>query len=213
MYPLPSNVHIPPLLRPPVFADPVKTQKALLLHTMLLLTMSVMLVYLILILVQPLYIARWIFVVLVIEVICVVNLILTRRGHLLAASLTMLVTCYIVITGLVWTAGGVQATAIYTYLVLVFFAGFLLGAKGGGITGLICILTAIGVVAAESAGLLPPSQIVHTSTERLVNFIYMITCMIAFLSLTMTSIQAALKEAHSELEKRRQAEAAGTTGG
>ena len=78
---------------------------------------------------------------------------LVRRDHLRAGVAVVLAAGYLSTTAYaLFAASGVLASAFSFYGLLALAAGILLGARAAWIVGIICVMTLIGVHAAESAG-------------------------------------------------------------
>jgi PAS domain S-box-containing protein len=132
---------------------------------------------------------------------------LSKHGQPRWASLVLIVAIWSLVTAFAWTAGGIQSRAAWAYCVVVFLAGIWLGGWAGLVTAVICSLTTLGLVWAESRGVLPPSAVApHPFDFWLINTLYL-ALVVGLQYLVSRFIQDLLKTSQRELQEREQAEA------
>ena len=188
------------LLTPPVFEDEEKTQTARLLHvilwTLILAVTSIATMGIILV---PEYVIRGGLIIGSVDATSLVLLGLTRRGYTRLTSILLVVSLWVIVTALALTANGVHAPAITGYLILVLIAGLLLGSQVGVGTAIVCSLTELGMVYAEVAGRLPPSQVQQTPVTLWIVSTLFMGLLIGLQYLAASTVQASLQRARHEL--------------
>ncbi len=96
------------------------------------------------------------------NLLCLVTYLVSCHGRVRLAAWGFVVGNLLLVCGLSWTAGGLRAPSIGHFVPVVLIAGVLLGVRAG----LACALFSGGwlvwLVAASSAGWLPPSLVAHT---------------------------------------------------
>ncbi len=197
------------LFSSPVFADKEQTRQAWVLHftlwsLLLVIDSQFFVIYFIL----PQYWPRWLASLLAINFTLPLLLQLNRRGRTRLASVLLLLTLWMMATGMALTAGGIHAPAVLAYVVDVLIAGLLFGEKGGVIMGVISCLTGLGFVLLETTGHLPASRVTPTAMSLWWSLTLYLELVVIFQFLANRSIKAGLKEAQQELHGRRQAEMA-----
>jgi signal transduction histidine kinase len=197
------------LISPPEFADKEQTRRARMLHSLawsllLVINLQSPIPFLLL----PQYWPRWLGSLLAINFTLPPLLLLNRRGHTRLAGVLLLVVLWLFVTGRAFTAGGIHAPIVLAYVVNIFMAGLLFGARGGVIAGVAFCLTALGLVLLEMTGHLPESGFTSSSLVKWVNLTAFAEFVIVFQFLANHSIRTALKRAEQELVMRKQAEAA-----
>jgi signal transduction histidine kinase len=197
------------LVSPPEFADEEQTRRARMLHSivwslLLVINLQSPVAFLLL----PQYWPRWLGTVLAIDFALPPLLVLNRRGHTRWAGLFLLTVLWLLVTARALTAGGIHAPVVLAYVVNIFLAGLLFGARGGVIAGVAFCLTALGLVLVEMTGHLPESRLPASSFIKWVNLTSFAALVIVYQFLANRSIRTALQQAGQELARRQEAEAA-----
>ena len=150
------------LFSAPVFADDEKTRVAALLYVITLACLALFLLRGLHSLIfhphpGPLVIIAGLFVG-----VAVATLFLLWRGSVQLASLLLPSAMWMITTLILFNFGGVRLPTLNAYLFLIVMAGLLLG--GGAAIGFagLSIVTGLGLVIAETHGLLPPATISNT---------------------------------------------------
>ena len=191
---------------PPVFASEEQTQRARMLHAVVLMTMVISTVFLITIMIeQPAALLRSLFSASSVNLLGVVMLAVNRRGRTRMASVLFVTGIVLVLTILAPTDGGIRASAVTGYLVVALAAGVLLGERAGVVTALVCAFLGLGLVVTEELGFLPQSIQYNPITLWLLNSLFM-GVVIVLLRLATQAIASALRRAESELSERKNVE-------
>jgi diguanylate cyclase (GGDEF)-like protein/PAS domain S-box-containing protein len=195
------------LLAPPVLDDVDKTGTAQ-MNLGLALTIAVVgtLSLLVAIVIVPSLAGRWLVMAAVGDVICLVIIVLTRRGLLLAAGWFQTIVVWALITLAAVTAGGVDAPSISLQLVVVVVAVMVLGRRAGFATAALCIATVVGIALIENAGVLPASRMAHTPVSRALTISAAILMVAVMQSLIGRNLRIARDRVVQELVERRAAE-------
>jgi signal transduction histidine kinase len=152
--------------------------------------------------VRPGYVGRGMTVIAVVDLLGSATLVLNRRGHSRGASVLLLSGLVLMATGLAITGGGIAAQAVSLFIPIVLMAGLLLGERAGVTAGICCFGIGLGLVLIEAAGLLPPSQIVHTPVSIwLISGLYL-GLVIALQRLATQAVGRALERTTTALQER-----------
>jgi PAS domain S-box-containing protein len=153
-------------------------------------------------------IIRWSGITVAVGVACIGALMLNRRGRVRTGSILLLTVTWIAASASAWSAGGIAAPAMTTYLCLILIAGLLLGYRASIATGIVCALSGLALVLFDAAGKLPAVPFVNTRWSLWCINIMFITIVIAVQRLAVRSVSQALQRARSELAERKEAEVA-----
>lgn len=153
------------------------------------------------------YLGRAVRIFVALDVLCLPTFILIRRGLIRFASVFTVLWLWAAITFLALTAGGIFALASFTYVIIVFIAGLLLGARAGIVTALLCIATALVLVVVEVEGHLPTGVRPQSPIARWIGISVVIFVMMSLQYLAARTIREALLRTQKELEERKRAEA------
>ena len=187
-------------LAPPVFAgDEEKTRTAYLLNVI---TISSFLAALIYGLIVP--VERVLYAGLASGVTLIVWLIM-KRGHLWVASITLVISIFIVVAVIVITAGGVDATEYGAFVVPILFSGLLLGWRATAVLAIVSILFGAALIQADLHSLLPEPVRYKPTVIWIINSVYFILSGV-FLTLALQLINQTLANARRELIERKQVE-------
>jgi PAS domain S-box-containing protein len=152
------------LLRsPPEFADPAQRRAARIVYSSVGVIMVLVLGFLLL---AVFFLhedtSHWMLSVGVSSAACLAILELNARGRVRAASILLVATLWVLFSGLAAIDGGIEAPVVTGYLVLIFLAGFLLGARAAWLTAAVSGGTSLAFLVAGYRGLLPPSGILKS---------------------------------------------------
>jgi len=148
---------------PPEFTDPAKLRTARIVYSVVGIVMALALGFL-LVAVWILHedTSHWVYSVGLGSAACLAILELNNRGRVRAAGILLVAMLWVQVTGFAALGGGLLAPITSGYLVLIFLAGFLLGARATWWTAALCGGTCLVFFAAEYAGWLPPGTEHHT---------------------------------------------------
>lgn len=195
-------------LAPPVFGeDDEKTRAASLANTILLALIALITAAsLVVVLVLKAYaLISVIYVSMVLPL--VVALVVLRRGHVRAASLTITITLWVVLMVMGYLVGGVMNAGFTTVIIVIIISALLLGGRAGLIVAALSTAAVIFVYISEVRGTLPPALGENDSLSALINHILNYGISSALLFLAMTALTAALQRARrltAESEGRRE---------
>ncbi len=190
-------------LVPPVFADDEeKTRVASLLNVIVLASLTGAVFYL-----PFAQFERIPYILVAIAVIVSVWLVM-KHGYIRAASVAMVLGLLAVFVVVVYTGGGLRAPAYSGLMIVILFAGLLLGWRAAVNVALFNILYGIFLLSLDSLGMFPPA-----GGQAYTNFALWVIESIFFvmlgtlLTLALRMIEAAFGRARQELTERKQAEA------
>jgi two-component system sensor histidine kinase/response regulator len=131
---------------------------------------------------------------------------LNRRGRTALAGALFVIGYLINLTFRVATSGGVNATGMQLYLVIVLMAGVLLGTRGGAITAGAAAVIGFAFAVAKEHGVLPPSQLTFTP---FVQWLY--SCMTLGMAVVLqrqvsVMLRDALERSNADLRARKDVE-------
>jgi PAS domain S-box-containing protein/putative nucleotidyltransferase with HDIG domain len=196
------------LLKPPIFDDEDKTLVAHHLFIIVWTFMAVGCLALLIAIIIPETVYRWLLVVGVIESAGLVLLALNICGYTRLVSHLLIFIIWAVATGEALTGGGTSSNAMAIYLIVVLIAGLVLSGKAGIIIAGLCSLTGFFLVILEYGGALPVNRVPHTPlTQWIANTIYM-AVIISLQYLVSRTIRNALKQSRQELKERQRVDAA-----
>ncbi len=194
---------------PPLFDDEEKTRIASLLHSLLLSAMvvAVLLITLAIVVYESLLpvgaavlmIAAWYGM-----------LFLLHQGRLQRVKVLSLLAFWLVVTAMAVVYAGLHGPAVVTYLIVIFAAGLILGARAGSVFAALSLLSVAGMLWAETRGLMPVGLVEPTPrlvwaglTANLVLaalFVYLVASNINQALAHARHQQKALTESHKGLE-------------
>jgi len=156
--------------------------------------------------------ARWLTILLTLNLTLPLVLVLNHRGRTRLAGMLLMAVLWLLGTATALTAGGIHAQVVLMYLVNVLIAGLVFGGKGGMIAGVVYCLTILGFALLETAGLLPTNRVTHTilsiwasltlCLEFIVIFQFLANRLIKTALTQAEQAKAALRRSHGELEAR-----------
>jgi diguanylate cyclase (GGDEF)-like protein/PAS domain S-box-containing protein len=195
-------------LIPPIFDDEDKTLTAHHLFIIIWTFMAVGWLAILIAIIIPETVYRWLLIIGVIESAGLILLALNKLGHTRLVSHLLIFAIWAAATGMALTGGGTSSNAMAIYFIIVLIAGLLQSGKAGIITALLCSFTGLFLVYLEYGGALPASQVPHTPlTQWIANTIYM-AIIISLQYLVSRTIRNALKQSRQEMKERQRADAA-----
>lgn len=182
-------------LATPKFEDEDKTRIAGLLSIILYSTIPIVLFRGIVVLLSSPESPKGIWIIGVVLVIQVSLVFVVRRGWVRSAAAFFCLIIWIAISFAVYQGGGISNPNFAALGMVIMLAGLLLGAGAAIISGIVVILTGIGLAYLTSANLLPavaaPITLGYTSVAYSANF----TMMAVLLAIVAYSIQQSLQKA------------------
>jgi two-component system, cell cycle sensor histidine kinase and response regulator CckA len=196
------------LLTPPKFDDEEKTLVA---HHLFIIVWTLMAVGWLAILIAvmiPETLYRWLLVIGFIELSGWILLILNRHGYTRLVSNFLIFLIWTAATGMALTGGGTSSNAMAIYFIIVLVAGLLQRGRAVIVTAALCSLTGLFLACLEYSGAMPARQISHTPfTQWIANTIYM-AIIISLQYLVSRTIKKALKQSRQEVKERQRVNAA-----
>jgi PAS domain-containing protein len=150
--------------------------------------------------------ARWVAVIVFINSICPFLLYLNHRGRTQAASLGAVISFWVMVTVLIASENTLRAPGAPAYLLIIFTAGLLLGARAGVLTAIVCGLTITAFMVLEPYGYFQKSAVRHTAFVYWFTEVFFMFMILSLQWLANRSVTSALKRAQQELEERKRAE-------
>ncbi len=196
------------VLAAPVFADDEeKTRVASILNTIVLATLTLSVAFAIVTpVISPNPGFSLVFTgALILPQLCA--LYLMHRGRVQLASILLSSMLWGIITLSAATAGGLRSTSFGIYILVILVAGLLLGVRTAVVFIALSVASGLGMVYAETIGLLPEPLIANTPTSLLTVQIVSFAAAVALLYLATRSINQALRRARryaAELEEQRE---------
>src|SRR3954469_20824313 len=108
------------------------------------------------VLVEPQTLARRATTVIAVGVLITILHTINRRGQPVLASWMLVIGLSVIVTERAWVTGGIHAPVAVFYALFIVMAAALLGARGGVVTALVCLLGAIVLTVGEALGWLTP---------------------------------------------------------
>jgi PAS domain S-box-containing protein len=122
-------------------------------------------------------------------------LTIARRGQTQLAGILLIGLLWLAITLGAVTSGGVSAPLFAGYFVVIVTSGLVLTRQAGIITALICILSGIGLIYADTQHLLPQPAITYSPIERLLIYAFFFLIATLIQNITSQTTQAVLTRA------------------
>src|SRR5215469_15050664 len=114
---------------------------------------------------------------------------LSRRGHIRAASLVLVIGVWVLLTGGAGTSGGLHGPAFSAYVVPVMCAGLLLGFRAAIWTTAATVVAGLAMLLAETRGFLPVSAGSFTPLGLLITQITLLVLVVVLLHLSTRNIR------------------------
>ena len=115
---------------------------------------------------------------------------LVRRGHVKLSCVLFVSLFFIAVVGCVAVVGSVRAPIVSLFLVCIVIAGLILSHRGAVVVAVLSLLAYVGLWSAERAGMLPPLR--DTQFASLVTFVAAVTATAVFVTMVTRSVEGAL---------------------
>ena len=194
----------------PVFADTEQTRQAKVLHAIAIAVMVMVTAFPVaLLFIKPENTVRWLVLIVSMSSVVLAVLAASRAGYVRAGSIVLIAGLCIVALSFAFTAGGVRSPGIMGgCVIIVLFAGILLGTRAGGIVAAALSLGSLGLLYLEGMGLLPAPGVVHSELTWWLATMMFMGLAIAGMWAATGSIKNALDRARAELAVRTRTEQA-----
>ncbi len=185
------------IFSPPVFDNEDKTFTARLIFVIIMGLIALSLVFAVLL---PLFIPELKYRSFVLAGVMIVSgigiLTIVRRGRTQLAGILLIGLLWLAITLGAVTSGGVSAPLFAGYFVVIVTSGLVLRRQAGIITALICIVSGIELIYADTWHLLPQPAIAYNPIEQLLIYAFFFLIATLIQNITSQTTQAALARAH-----------------
>jgi PAS domain S-box-containing protein len=135
---------------------------------------------------------------------CAYSLLLLKRIR--AASLVLLSGIWVVVTGLIFTAGGMQSIDAVYYASIVVMAGLLLGTRATVVFGILCGLSGMLMVVSSMFNIVAVQIFPVPPWAGWLNMCLALFLIISLLNIALRGLEGALTSVNLELEERRRVE-------
>ena len=194
-------------LMPPVFADPEMTRRAVVLYQIVFSEMAIVTAILLGAAFTDPNSHLWFVSVALFDILLtVVVLAICRSGRIGLASWVLIACSIALTTARAPWIGGVRSPALMLYGGFTLVAGILLGKRAGYLVGSICLALCLGMLLAGEFSLLPAQTIFYGSGTYFWLLLLNMGFVFFLMDLSNRSLQAAFRQASSELAQRRKAE-------
>lgn len=196
------------LFAPPLFPeDEDKTRKAKYSHVIALAFLAIVLGYEMVIRLFAGYASWTLFdlIFLGVALICVLGLMLLRKGHVRFTSLLLVALVWLASNGLAATGYGAKDASYLVNFAIVLMAGLLLGWQSSLLVILLSIISGFGLAYAEESRLLVTAPYPITSFARDMAFVFGLTGVLIFL--LISGLENALRRSRMNLVKLESANA------
>ncbi|HPJ40490.1 MAG TPA: histidine kinase dimerization/phosphoacceptor domain -containing protein [Spirochaetota bacterium] len=136
----------------------------------------------------------------------VLSFILLRMRRVYPASLVLLSGIWVVLTALIYFAGGMQSIDAIYYAALAVMAGLLLGVRATIGFGVLCALSGMVMVLSTSLGLVPLRVFPIPPWAGWLNMCLALFLIISLLNIALRGLEGALSSVETELDERRRVE-------
>jgi signal transduction histidine kinase len=131
---------------------------------------------------------------------------LATRGQGRLAAWCFLGSWLLVFSFMCWTAGGIMAPAIHSFLLVVLLAGLLIGPRAGVLVAVGVVALSFGLAWAQHMGRLPAPWMNHTVWSRWATLVVYAGMVAVFQALATRHIDQALRQADEEIAHRKRTE-------
>lgn len=128
-----------------------------------------------------------------------------KLGHVRLASIAVVAAFTLIISAATVNAGGVSTPGFNAMLLLILFAGLMMGWRAAIAMTVFSVLIGAALFAAETWGYLPQARTFPPATYWILGTIYFIMTG-ALLTLALKMIEAAMQRANTEIEERKRAQ-------
>ena len=193
---------------PDPFGDIQKQTQTLLTVYLWMFMASVTLGCIALILIDPSQLRRPLAIILTLNTLYISFYFIMKTGRVRLASFLTISVTWLMLTGVIFTGGGVHSPAFSGYLMLTFLAGITLGVRPMAWTALASFIMAGGMEYLEFIGLLPETryQTSHFSFVLLQGVMLLIFVILQFYASSL--IRNSLQKAQNEITERKLTEQA-----
>ncbi|MFN2283815.1 MAG: hypothetical protein ACK2UQ_05305, partial [Anaerolineae bacterium] len=139
-------------------------------------------------------------------IVLAVSRVLMYRGHVRSGSVLVLAGIWLVVTGLVVFAGGMNSIDAVHYLALTIISGLLLGSRAMIITALISGLAGLAMVLSEPLGYPLPQLFPVPPIAGWINFCFSLFLLVVTSDIALRNLYNALALSRQRLGERRKAE-------
>lgn len=189
-------------LTPPDFADEDQNRLAQYLHTILLTSMALILVYIVANMVtrnQPFSTLQMTTMGLVLYLAGLLYLL--RLGYLRPASMLVLIGGWFTFTYMAWISDGIRDMAVITYVVIILMASLLLGWRTALLVALFSIAAAFFFAYAENTALITPTEDKAMDMARDLSLIFILVVILNRLLInTLSTALERIKQNNRELQ-------------
>lgn len=129
--------------------------------------------------------------------ICLISLVLLRRGYVALASILLIVLTWAATNGLAASGYGARDASYIVNFAIILMAGLLLGWQGSLIFSLLSVLAGFALAYAEQRGIVGVTDYPITSFVRDIAFVFVLNWFIIFL--LINGLESALKKSRTNL--------------
>jgi signal transduction histidine kinase/ActR/RegA family two-component response regulator len=132
--------------------------------------------------------------------------LMSQRGRELAAARLFVVGLWVFYTVHMVLAGGIDTVVSAFYVTTPVFAGLLLGRRAAIMSTAVCLMASLGLLLAQTNGILPPAYFPMAPAMIWVNFSLALIVLMLSLDAVMRTLMDAVAMARREIEERQRAE-------
>jgi PAS domain S-box-containing protein len=203
----PLGEHLKNWLKPPHFDNGnliIKSQMLIISHWTIIIAVTIanaieMVSY-------PTQMGRWLAYMIATNLFCLGMLFLVQKRKIQLAGFLTIIGAWCLVTLFTYSAGGLRAPVFSAYILIIFFAGIILGGRAGVITAAFCSLTGLGFVLLENAGLVPPMAIQHSPFSYWAANVAFFLILAVLQFIINSLIQSAYDKTRAEVKERRRIE-------
>jgi len=147
-------------------------------------------------------------VILLMDPVCILALVLIRRGKLVLGSGLAVAALWLIVTVMAYTGGGVRAPSFAGYMLVTFLASIVFGGRGIALVAAASGLSGLGMVYLDGIGRLPTSAYQTTPATVWLTIISFMTLISLLQYFSSQVTRRSLARANDELEERNRADQA-----
>jgi len=133
-----------------------------------------------------------------------VSLSLSKTRHVHSASILLLTTLWVLVTGLVSISGGMRSLDIIFYLTVTALAGLLLGQRGIYIYSAVTVVAGIVFLILENTGISLPVLFPFPAPTGLVLLLINFVVLVPAINITINTLSKTVEQSQHQLEEQRQ---------
>lgn len=133
------------------------------------------------------------------SVICIIGLMMLRRGYVYATSLLLVVLMWVMTNGIAASGYGAKDSSFITNFTIVLMAGLLLGWKASLIITVLSMISGFGLAYAEQSGWIRPDAYLITRFAGDISVVFILNAVIIYL--LINGLENALKRSRASLEE------------